>query len=210
VPAYAGCSFVEFEFDDVDSRHPDVGRLVGQGTMSAYGENRALIAQRCGGGRVRVSAGFRVPRDWLVAAGVDLDDRAAVRAHLLAAFEGWDDRLLDLVRSADSGFVNRPIMTLPVGHSWEHVAGITLLGDAAHLMPPLGVGANLAMLDGADLADAVAAAANLDQVVRRWESAILGGAAGPARFSVDGLLSLISPNGVEGALRLYERIRAAH
>jgi 2-polyprenyl-6-methoxyphenol hydroxylase-like FAD-dependent oxidoreductase len=50
---------------------------------------------------------------------------------------------------------------------------VTLLGDAAHLMPPLGVGVNLAMLDAGDLALALAHAADVDGALRAYEKTML-------------------------------------
>ncbi|WP_235994532.1 FAD-dependent oxidoreductase [Nonomuraea montanisoli] len=171
-----------------------------------------LSAQRNSGGHIRVYAGLVAPYDWHVTAGVDLDDAAAVRDHLLTVFDGWHDSLLDLIRESDGGFVNRPLHVLPAGHTWDHVPGVTLLGDAAHLMPPAGIGANLAMLDGADLAEAVVVHGGIDEAVRAYENRMLPRAAAGAQACAD-LIAGMSGDMVVGAnsarRHLNERIRSA-
>jgi 2-polyprenyl-6-methoxyphenol hydroxylase-like FAD-dependent oxidoreductase len=150
-----------------------------------------LGAQRNSDGHVRAYAMFEdLSLDWHVAAGVDLDDTEAVRAYLLGRLEGWHESLLDLIRESDGGFVNRPIHAFADGHAWAHVPGVTLLGDAAHLLPPHGIGANLALIDGSDLAAAVAAHDDLDQAVRAYEAVMLarGAAAARADAELSGLM----------------------
>jgi 2-polyprenyl-6-methoxyphenol hydroxylase-like FAD-dependent oxidoreductase len=194
-PAYTGVCFVEAHCDDVDARHPVVADIVGDGSMFAIADQRGLIAQRNSGGHVRTYIALAAEPDWLHAAGTDPADTAAVRAALLEHFTGWDDRMLALIRENDGPYVNRALYTLPVPHTWGHTPGVTLLGDAAHLMTPFGgFGANLAMLDGAELGLAVARSATVDEAVAAYERVMLPrGAEHAARSSAEDLRKIFGP-----------------
>ncbi len=84
---------------------------------------------------------------------------------------------------------------------------MTLLGDAAHLMPPLGAGANLAMLEGAELAESLAAGpGDLDGAVRAFEERMWARAGKWAKITVAGLERLVSPDPAE-ALALFDQVQ---
>lgn len=154
-PAYTGISFIEVDLLDADSRHPDAAALLGGGMSFALGEDKGFLAHREPDGSLHVYVAVRVPETWT--ASVDFTDHAAAKAAVLSHFDGWSDRLRALVADADGDLIPRLIHALPVEHSWPRVPGVTLLGDAAHLMSPFaGEGANLAMLDGAELGLALA------------------------------------------------------
>jgi 2-polyprenyl-6-methoxyphenol hydroxylase-like FAD-dependent oxidoreductase len=90
--------------------------------------------------------------------------------------------LLALIAGADRIAAVRPIVALPPGLRWEPKCGLTLVGDAAHVMPPLGVGVNLAMLDAADLAQALVTGQDWRQAVRDFEAVMLERA---SRIAID-------------------------
>ncbi|MET9221455.1 NAD(P)/FAD-dependent oxidoreductase [Streptomyces sp. NPDC003300] len=194
VPAYTGVSFLEAWFDDVDNSHPEIAELVGQGMAHAGDGERALVAQRNGGDHIRVYIVQQVPADWISGAGLAADDTDAVRALLQERFAHWSAPMRRLITDNDGPYVQRPIFALPVPHTWEPHPTVTLLGDAAHLMPPLGVGVNLAMLDAGELAVALATEATVADAVRAYESTMLPRSTETAELLDGAVADLLTPD----------------
>ena len=173
-PYYTGISFLDIRFADVANRHPQITKLVGDGHMFVNYDGRAIIGQRNSSGYVRGYVGMRADADWYKKAGIDLDDKAAVSRFLLTKFNGWADELLPFITDTDGNFVNRAIYVLPAPLIWAPTPGVTLLGDAAHLMSPFGgFGVNLAMLDAAELARAITEETSIDAAISRYEATML-------------------------------------
>ncbi len=203
VPAYEGVTLVEMGFDT--SRHPAIDALTGSGKMFAIGNNRALITQRNGLGHIRGGAGARVTeavaREWRALPPEQL------RVVLRRAFAGWAPSLTAVIETGDF-IATRPLYALPIGHRWAHRPGLTLLGDAAHLMSPFsGEGVNLALADAADLADALTSGFGWPAIAR-FEDEMSSRAEIAAEGAVQGLNSAFSSHGVTPVLEHY-RERAA-
>jgi 2-polyprenyl-6-methoxyphenol hydroxylase-like FAD-dependent oxidoreductase len=177
VPEYTGVSFLEAWFNDVGVRHPEIAELVGAGSAAAADGDRGLFAQRNSGNHIRVYIIRRGP------IGQPFDE---------SEFAHWSPRLRRLITDRDGPLIERPIFALPVPHLWETVPTVTLLGDAAHLMPPLGVGVNLAMLDAYELAVAIAESPTIEDAVRTYEKAMLPRSAEMARLTEGGGEFLLS------------------
>ncbi|MGW1771106.1 FAD-dependent oxidoreductase [Streptomyces sp. NPDC002104] len=192
LPAYTGVSFLEAWFHDVETRHPAIAALVGHGGAAAADGERGLFAQRNGGDHIRVHLIQRAPADWIAANGLSRHDTEAIRAHLLRQYRDWSPALRRLISDNDGPYVDRPIHALPVPHTWEHHPTVTLLGDAAHLMPPLGVGVNLALLDAAELALAVAGGPTVAEAIRAYGKTMLARSTEMQRLLDHGAEELLS------------------
>lgn len=150
-PAYSGTCFIEIALRANDSRHRSSIDAIGNGTLMAVAPGKAIMMHRSADGSARGYAALNKPEAWVRA--VDFQDVRAGLAQLAREFAGWAPSLTAFVRYSEASPVIRPIYALPVDMRWARAQGMTLAGDAAHLMSPFaGEGANLAMLDGAALA----------------------------------------------------------
>ena len=190
-PQYAGIQTITMDIRHVTTRHPRLAELIGTGTFTCLGDRHGVFSQRSVGDSARIYV-FISTADKHFATTKDLSGRTPAQAkdQLLGEnlpFGGWGNDIRDLVavaceeESADNPGKEidvRPLYTLPVGHSWEHRAGATLIGDAAHVLnPPAGEGVNIAMQDSLLLSQAI---------IRAHESARQDGAS--LRSALDPLI----------------------
>jgi 2-polyprenyl-6-methoxyphenol hydroxylase-like FAD-dependent oxidoreductase len=207
-PIYSGIMFVQLGIDDADTRHPALSRLVGRGMMFALGESRAIIGHRDANAHLSIYAAMRVPENWVSSSGLDWSSPDAVKHNLTQYFSGWSPELLQLIQSASTSgerIAPRLIYALPVDHRWSHRRGITLLGDAAHLMSPFGGnGANLAMQDAADLALAIATHQDWDSAIQQNETTMFARAEPAAADAASAIQLTFSESGLDHTLQMFQ------
>jgi 2-polyprenyl-6-methoxyphenol hydroxylase-like FAD-dependent oxidoreductase len=170
-PAYLGMVFIETYLFDADQRHRAAAEAVGGGAMCALTPGKGIVAHREPGNVIHTYVQLNRPAEWI--ADIDFSDSTAATARIVAEFDGWATELTGLIKDSDTAPVARMLYTLPTGHRWDRKPGVTLLGDAAHLMPPSGDGANLAMFDGAELGKAIAAYGDdIESALASYEAAL--------------------------------------
>lgn len=152
---YAGMSYIDTYLYDVDKRHPASAALVGGGAFYALEPGGGFLAHREAGSIIHSYVILSRPVEWF--ATIDFADAHATRARIAAEFDGWAPELTALIADSDTAPVLRSVYQLPDRHQWTRVPGVTLIGDAAHVTVPGGEGANIAMLDGAELGQLIAA-----------------------------------------------------
>jgi len=148
-PAYAGMSFIELDHHDAVNRHPGPAKTVGAGMLFALGAGQGFLAHAETDGSLHIYVALTKPASWV--GTVDWTDTDKGKAVLLDEFADWAPEFHALITEADGALVPRTINALPIQHRWDRNPGVTLLGDAAHLMSPCaGEGAKQAKRDGAE------------------------------------------------------------
>ncbi|KAF2492167.1 FAD/NAD(P)-binding domain-containing protein [Lophium mytilinum] len=157
-PYYSGIGGFSFSISECERRAPEV----------------------LGDGSVNVSAWGLKGEAWMRESEYDVHDLEQAREGVKREYAGWAKELTNMLDAVDDDVAPRSLYMLPVDFSWEHKRGVTLLGDAAHVMTPFaGIGVNMAMQDAMELAHAIIDAAKeaeelagkdvLDDKMRRYE-----------------------------------------
>ncbi|KAI9685449.1 MAG: hypothetical protein M1822_004580 [Bathelium mastoideum] len=157
VPFYSGIAGLSLKIFDAATREPELYKLTNRGSVFASSDGKSIMAQYMGSGEISISSWGVQPENWLEENRLDTKDASACKDLLRKQYADWDSRLLGFTQKADDHhIVPRNLYMLPIGFRWQNRPGITLIGDASHLMTPFaGEGVNLALEDAMKLADAI-------------------------------------------------------
>jgi len=146
-PMYVGVSLVEALVPEAKHAIPELWNLLGGSALIALGGERTIGMGTKPDGSVLFYAGLKTEDS---AARQSLEEAIAPDQRVSwfhANFKGWSGLWEPLFREATS-MVWRPLLVCPEDQRWEPKPNATLIGDAAHVMPPYaGEGVNMAMLD---------------------------------------------------------------
>ncbi|RFZ90710.1 FAD-dependent monooxygenase [Mucilaginibacter conchicola] len=205
-PFFVGMTVVEGAVYDAAQKAPRVNQLLNGGKIFTLGDSHTLIVSSKGDGSIAFYVGFKSEADWATASGIDFTKPHEVAEWFKREFKGWGDIWLELFDNAEPKLIPRPQYCMPLDQDWPAQDNLTLLGDAAHLMPPYaGEGVNMAMLDALELADSLTNADFTDtqSAIAHYEANMRKRASETADITLQQTEVMHSPDGLEQMLAFF-------
>ena len=206
-PSYSGVTAVEGAVYDSANNSPGIHKLLNGGKIFALSDEKSLIVSSKGDGSLAFYTGCKTPETWVDDSGIDFSSKAEVHAWFIREYLGWDNIWGELYQNATTPFTPRPQYCMPFDQTWEALPNITVLGDAAHLMPPYaGEGVNMAMLDALELAECLLSDEyeNSRTAIAAYEQTMRARASETAKMTMEQTASMHSANGLANLLGMFE------
>ena len=196
---YTGITVVEGTVYHSETASPGIHKLLNGGKIFAMGDDKLLVVSSKGDGSLVFYTSHKTDESWSRKTGIDFSDKTQVLDWFKAEYVGWNSVYQELFENAAVPFVIRPMYSMPLDQTWETLPNLTILGDAAHLMPPFaGEGVNMAMLDALELSNCLMGNdfADLQMAISAYEQQMRKRAAVADRESLESSDALHSPDAI--------------
>ncbi|GAB3927267.1 FAD-dependent oxidoreductase [Larkinella terrae] len=198
-PFYSGITIVEGAIYQSKTASPRVHKLLNGGKIFAMGDEKSLIVSSKGDESLVFYTGTKTAENWSRESGIDFSNKAQVLAWFRTEFADWDEIWQELFENASTDFVPRPQYCMPFDQTWDALPNLTMLGDAAHLMPPYaGEGVNMAMLDALELSQCLTSDdfPDVQSAIAAYENRMRLRASETARQTMESTAALHAPDAI--------------
>lgn len=205
-PFYSGITMLEGNIYHAEKTAPQINALLKGGKIMAFGNTKNVLLGQKGNGEIGFYASFKAEESWTTTNNLDYTDREQVLTWFKTTYPEWDNVWHELFENAVVPFVPRPIYCTPFDQTWEALPNLTMLGDAAHVMPPFaGEGVNMAMLDALELSECLTSDqySTIQEAIFHYETNMRKRAAIAAKESLENGERMHSPHALQDMLEMF-------
>lgn len=185
---YSGITMLEGNIYDAKNAAPKIFALLNGGKIMAFGNKKNILMGQKGNGEIGFYASFKADENWIASSGLNFSDKTQLLEWFKKAYSEWSNIWHELFENATIPFIPRPIYCMPLDQTWPALPNLTMLGDAAHVMPPFaGEGVNMAMRDALELSDCLTSDqySTLQEAISAYETNMRKRASTAAKESLD-------------------------
>ncbi|PZR24909.1 MAG: 2-polyprenyl-6-methoxyphenol hydroxylase [Citrobacter freundii] len=199
-PIYSGITLIQIDVDNATENLPQLLAASKGGKIMCFDNEQMLGFGIKGDGSVMGIAAFKTSENWLKESRIDFHNRQEVLEWFKKEFVGWTEKWYELFTNHETTFTPRPQYYFPFDQRWETQENLTMIGDAAHRMPPFaGEGANVAMQDSFELAEVLTNERfpDLKTAIAHFEKDMILRGAAATQETLINMERMFSKNGLE-------------
>jgi 2-polyprenyl-6-methoxyphenol hydroxylase-like FAD-dependent oxidoreductase len=185
---------------------PDIYKLSKGGKIMAFGGGKTFTVASKGDGSLAFYVSYKVDESRLK--DINFSDKTQVLAWFKKDLPEWGNIWHELFENATTTFIPIAIYCMPLDQTWDALPNLTMLGDAAHLMPPFaGEGVNMAMLDALELCDCLYNEnfSDIQTAIAAFENQMRKRAAAAAQESLENGEKMHSEDALQKMLAFFDR-----
>lgn len=205
---YSGATYLVGNIPDLNKNTPKIDALLKGGKISAMNDSKMIFLSEKGDGSLDFYICWKTDINWAAESGLDLNDSKQVSEWFKEEFDGWDNIWLELFDYQNTRFIPRPLYGMPLDQHWETQHNITLIGDAAHLLPPNGEGVNAAMLDAIDLTESLTGGkfTDLQSAIAHYEKQMFSRFVEEGHITADMMDWMFSQDGIKVMVEMLNEL----
>jgi 2-polyprenyl-6-methoxyphenol hydroxylase-like FAD-dependent oxidoreductase len=151
---YSGVTMVEINVENAEKATPHIYALLNGGKIMAFGNGKNILGGQKGNMGLGFYLSLKIDENWAANSGLNFSDKTQLLTWFEKEYSEWNSIWYELFENAAMPVIPRLIYCMPLNQTWEALPNLTLLGDAAHVMPPFaGEGANTSMFDALELSE---------------------------------------------------------